>query len=112
VSGSTSLTGQGVTIYNTSNGYAYKPISFSGANTVNLSAPTSGPMNGVLFFQDRNVSSSSANTFSGAGRFQFSGTLYFPTTALVFSGADGLTGAGPIVIVANTVDLSGAIDLK
>jgi hypothetical protein len=112
VSGAGSLSGQGVTLYNTSNGYPYKPITFSGANTVNLSAPASGPMSGVLFFQDRNITSGSANTFSGAGQFQFLGTLYFPTTALVFSGAGGLSGAGPIVIVANTVQLSGSVDLQ
>lgn len=111
VSGSSTLTGSGVTFYNTSNGFTYKPISLSGAISSNLSAPTSGPLNGILFFQDRQITSDSANTISGATQSKFTGTLYFPTTSLVFSGAGGSSGSGPVVIIANTLTVSGSTDL-
>jgi len=104
--GSSSANGQAVTFYNTSSGYAYKPITMSGGGSVSFSAPTSGPMNGVLFFQDRSINSSSQNTLSGGSSVQLNGTLYFPTTKLVYSGGSGSAG-GPTVIVADSVEFSG-----
>ena len=53
--------GTGVTVYNTSSAgwgcsssYNYKPVTISGQVTATLSAPTSGALNGILFFGNRN----------------------------------------------------------
>ncbi len=107
VSGGASLSGTGVTFYNTEGGgYTYRPISYSGgANTV-LTAPTTGSYAGVLFFQDRNVSSTANNSITGGVDAKFEGILYFPTTPLIFAG--GAQGnAAYTVIIADTVKVSG-----
>ena len=104
--GSSAVTGDGLTFLNTSNGYAYKPITISGGGYVNLSATTSGMFTGILFFQDRNITSSSQNTISGGSTTVIGGTLYFPTTKLVYSGGSGSSGE-PTTIIADTLSFSG-----
>ena len=56
------VAGTGVTIYNTTSSgwgcsqtYNYNPITISGQVNATLSAPTSGALNGILFFGDRNA---------------------------------------------------------
>jgi len=79
VSGSATLSGTGVTFYNTGNTlYPYKPVAIDSAN-VTLTAPTSGALAGILFFQDRSIVSTAQNVLSGA----FQGALYFKTTPVV-----------------------------
>lgn len=91
------IQGTGVTIFNTGSGGAYQPISIGGGTHVVLSAPTSGPMEGILFFQDRTVTSNAQNTLTGDDTSQFTGTLYFPTTPLKFSGNNASTEYSIIV---------------
>ncbi len=96
VSGGSNLVGNGVTFYNTgttSGSSAYKPIVFSGGSTTSLMAPTSGSLAGILFFQDRSITSTSQNTISGGGGAVFQGALYFATTPLVYSGGSGVSTA-------------------
>lgn len=108
VSGGSSIAGQGVTFYNTANStYSYKPIVVSGGSSTNLAAPTSGLLEGILFFQDRSISSSSQNTVSGASGAKFAGALYFPTTPLVYSGGSNTSGSPYTIIVADTLTISG-----
>src|ERR1035441_1235592 len=50
------LKGTGVTFFLTKGlGYNYGPLSVSGAVVATLSAPTSGPYYGILFYQDRTI---------------------------------------------------------
>jgi len=108
VSGGSSITGSGVTFYNTGNGtYAYKPIVVSGGSATNLSAPTSGPLMGILFFQDRSISNTQQNTISGGSGAVFTGALYFPSTPLVYSGGSTTPGGPYTIIVAQTLTISG-----
>jgi hypothetical protein len=109
--GSSSVTGDGVTFLNTSKGYAYKPITISGGAQVNLSAAGSGAFAGILFFQDRNIASSSQNTISGGSQTILGGILYFPTTKLVYSGGSGSSGKST-TIIADTLSFSGPSYLK
>jgi hypothetical protein len=110
-SGGSSLYGIGVTFYNTAGpGFAYKPITISGTSGITLTAPTTEPLSGILFFQDRAIVSSSKNTISGTSSSRIEGALYFPTTPLVYSG--GSTGASKYMfIVADTIEFSGASSL-
>jgi hypothetical protein len=56
ITGNSTIHGTGVTFYDTSStSFAYKPINITGNETGSLSAPTSGPMEAMLFFQDRSV---------------------------------------------------------
>jgi Flp pilus assembly protein TadG len=110
VSGGSYLTGAGVTFYNTfAAGYSYGAISLSGGTYNQLSAPTTGPLAGILFFQDRSLTSGAASSLSGGATSRFDGALYFPKTALSYSGG---TGTEYTIIVAKTLSFSGGTILN
>jgi hypothetical protein len=111
IHGGSTVTGIGVTFYNTYNGgnpNNYKPVSIS-SSTVTLSAPTTGALSGILFFQDRTAKASGQESFTGGSNTNLSGTLYFPVsnTQVVFSGGSG-GASSSTTIVAYNVTFSGA----
>ena len=85
--------------------------SISGGTLGMLAAPTSGPMEGILVFQDRSITSSQTNTVSGGSTLSFEGALYFPTTPLNFSG-NSSGSAAYTIIIAKTIDFSGLSNLR
>ncbi len=100
------MTGTGVTFYNTTGTGGYGPIALSGSATVNLSAPTSGPLAGILFFQDRSIPSSAAgSTITGNSSSSFDGALYFPTTQVTYSGNSSVNGYS--IVVADKLVITG-----
>ncbi len=104
------MTGTGITFYNTTGTGGYQAIALTGNATSNFSAPTSGPLAGILFFQDRSIPSSDAgSTVSGSSSSTFDGALYFPTTTLTYSGSSSLSGYS--IVVADKVVLSGSATL-
>jgi len=105
VTGNSTLTGSGVTFYNTTGLGGYTPINLTGNETANLSAPTSGPFEGILFFQDRSISSGSGSTIIGNSSSTFDGAVYFPTTSLSYIGNSSLSGY--TLLVADTVHITG-----
>jgi hypothetical protein len=106
ISSNTTMSGAGVTFYNTTGTGGYAGISFDGNSTVNLSAPTSGPLTGILFFQDRSIPTGSAgSTITGNSSSTFDGALYFPTTTLTFNGNSSANGYS--IVVADKLSLSG-----
>jgi hypothetical protein len=76
----------------------------SGRGAINLTAPDSGTYEGLLFFQDRTVTYSTANVFNGNASSNTSGAFYFPTTSLTYSGSS--TGRYQ-ALVAKTVTMTG-----
>jgi hypothetical protein len=109
VSGATNITGTGVTFYNTQgSGYTYGPISISGANNSTLTAPTTGSLAGILFFQDRTIASPAASSVTGATNANFVGALYFPTSALTYSGA---SNGQYTILVSKTLTINGAANV-
>jgi hypothetical protein len=87
ITGGSGIRGTGVTFYNTVNASdkpAYNAISITGGSTISLSAPTSGPLDGILFFQDRNLPAKYQykikDTISGNSSTNLNGALYFPLT--------------------------------
>ena len=124
VHGNSAMTGTGVTFYLTSGTGGYGGITLSGTSQVNFSAPTSGPLAGILFFQDRSIpSSGAASTITGNSSSSFDGALYFPTTTLTFNGnsssngysivvADKLTVSGNSSLGSNYTSLTGGSPIK
>ena len=112
LSGNAIFTGAGVTIYNTGTSSTYKPIQMLNDNgTVDLSAPTSGPLAGILFFQDRAITSAAANTLGG-GAGKLEGALYFPTTSIVLNAGQS-TNAAYTIVVAKTISVqTNAFSIK
>ena len=106
ISANTTMTGLGVTFYNTTGTGGYGGISLNGNTAANLSAPTSGPLAGILFFQDRAVPNTGAgSTISGNSTSTFDGAIYFPTTTLTFSGNSSASGYS--FVVADKLVISG-----
>jgi len=106
VSNNSVMTGAGVTFYNTTGTGGYKGIVISGNSTMNFTAPTTGTLAGILFFQDRTVASSgAASSIIGNSSSTFDGAFYFPTTALSYIGNSSTNGYS--IIVADKFILTG-----
>lgn len=107
VTGNSTLTGTGVTFYNSSSSsYSYQPLNVTGNETANLSAPTSGPLAGMLFFQDRSIpSGSAASTLVGNSSSTFDGAVYFSTTGIRYTGNS--SGSGYTFLIADTISMTG-----
>ena len=94
INGNTSsMSGTGVTFYDTTGLGSYKGITLNGNTQVNLSAPTSGSLEGILFFQDRSIpTSGAASVINGNSASTFNGAIYFPTTKLTYNGNSAASG--------------------
>jgi hypothetical protein len=113
IGGGVSATGAGVTFYNTQGGgYTFQPINLDNGTTVNFSAPATGPLASMLFFQDRSITAATGITLAGGANLTLNGSLYFPGSAFSCSnGASCATGAYTI-IVAKSLSFTGGINLK
>jgi hypothetical protein len=109
--GGTTSTGSGVMFYLTGNTtYPYASVNMSNGANVTLSAPTSGTYLGVLFFQNRAITSSSNATFTGGANMLLTGSLYFPTTDVAFS--NGTSTTAYTAIVAYEVSIAGGASIN
>lgn len=103
------LKGIGVTFFLTAGlGYAYGPVTTEAATIATLKAPTNGPMEGILFFQNPAVGSGQPpSVITGSSASEIEGVLYFPTTALTYS-VPG-PGGDYLILVADTLTITGKI---
>ncbi|HWI87143.1 MAG TPA: pilus assembly protein TadG-related protein [Sphingomonas sp.] len=90
------IIGDNVTIILTSSTAATDPSSIATLNinagaTVQLTAPTTGIYNGILFYQDRRALDSGTNQINGNATSSLHGAFYFPSQELAFSGTSGMT---------------------
>jgi len=109
-SANTSITGNGVFFYNTSNGYSFGPLSLAGGTSITLTAPTSGTYQGILWFQDRAITSSATNSFVGGSTFNTSGAIYMPTGSLDFKGNSST--AQTMALIVDSLDVVGTSALQ
>jgi hypothetical protein len=98
--GSTVTASSGVMIYLT-NGAT---VSISNGANVTLSAESSGSYQGILFYQDRSMSSPGGSSFQGGANMHLSGSLYFPHAALTF---DNGNNAQTQAVVASSITFAG-----
>lgn len=109
VSGAANLKGNGVSFYLTQDAtHAYGPVSIAGSTVSTLSAPTTGDMAGILFYQDRSIANPAASIIAGAANAIFVGALYFPTSALTYAGA---SNGQYTILVADILTYSGAANV-
>jgi hypothetical protein len=100
------FTGQNVSFYNTFDAtHPYGPVTFTNNVSATLSAPSSGALEGMLFFQDRNAPTGFTETFEGNATQSFTGTLYFPRSKVSLTN-NGSVGHRNMAIVAKTVKIS------
>jgi Flp pilus assembly protein TadG len=113
IAGGSTVTGTGVTFYITKgNGYSFAPVVINNGTNVTFTAPTSGSYAGLLFFQDRTITTSntsnSVTQFAGGTTMNLTGALYFPGTQLDISNGTNASDAYTI-IVADTISLEGGM---
>ena len=120
ITGNTIVRGEGVTFYFAADTTGVTPpgppgpgnsLLIAGTTDVELSAPTSGYYEGILFYQDRNAPSDMQNLFTGGSDMSLEGLFYFPNTEVKFAGNSAVTGSDWISIVARTVEFVGTTDL-
>jgi hypothetical protein len=106
--GGITTSGSGVMFYLTGTNATYASVTIANGVNVTFSAPTSGPYQGVLFFQDRSITSNSNATFAGGASMSLSGSLYFPTTNLAFSNGVGGASSSTALIAKQISFVGGA----
>jgi len=103
--GSAALVGAHVMFYITGDStHPAAPLNASGTGVISFSAPDSGVYEGLLFFQNRNVTYTTSNTFNGNNASATTGAFYFPTTSLSYSGSS--TGRYQ-ALVAKKITMTG-----
>jgi hypothetical protein len=112
-SGSTVI-GDGVTFYITEGAKAdhlfYEPITINGGSVFQVSAPTSGDLKGMLFFEDRTIDEKTVgtHTFNGTADVILEGTIYTPNADVKIAGNfEGSGEAQNIMFVVRTLAVTG-----
>jgi hypothetical protein len=77
IQGGTTLTGtSGVMVYLTNGAY----VNIANGSTVNMAPESSGTYEGILFYQNRSMTSPTASTFAGGSNTNMTGSLYLPNS--------------------------------
>ena len=112
INGNSQLYGEGVSfVLTSSSGYNHGTLTLNGGAEIALSAPTTGEMAGVLFYQDRNAPTGGRNKVNGGAEIEFTGLLYFPSQELEFTGGAEADN-GCTHIIARKITVSGNADLE
>jgi Flp pilus assembly protein TadG len=107
-SGSTLIT-SGAGIYLTGAGAV---LSFAADTTINMTAPTSGPLAGLLVFEDHLASSGQSHTIYSNNAPVLHGTIYLPVNELyVETNGDVSKASAFTIIVAQTLHVNRAANL-
>ena len=113
-----SLSGSGVTIYMTKDStHGYGAISISNASSISLSAPTSGPYEGILIFTDRNMPpqqspNQALNIINSISAVSLDGILYMLNQQIATVNFN-VTCNNYLGIVADSLDLkNGSLTVK
>gem|GEM_PF-1598459 len=106
LTGSGNVSGTAVTFYNTGDASnPAGPLNVTGSGGFNLSAPTSGADQGMLFVQP--ASNSNPASIVGSGTSTFAGNIDIPSADLTLTGSGGANIPFGI-IVANTITVTGS----
>jgi hypothetical protein len=110
VRGNATLIGSEVAFFNTGTAESYEPIIIGHDSIVQLSAPSSGSLKGVLVFADRLISSSqtsisqTTNVLGAGVGSMFEGDLYLPTQTVSL---ENFTAGGCTRVIANQIGFGG-----
>jgi Flp pilus assembly protein TadG len=107
VNGNSTLTGTGVTlIFTTSTGSNYAHPTLNGGAIVTLSAPTSGPTKGLVFYGDRRMPVGTSFQLNGGSQQTIDGAIYAPNGSVQFAGGDQTSNACT-QLVSDTITFTG-----
>jgi len=111
VQGGSTLEGDGVTFVLTGTGGKWATVKFAGDTQADLTAPTSGTYEGVLFFGDPDAPSYQGkqligNEFLGGSNLELTGAVYIPNQKIVYTGGGTLSGSC-IQLIGKQVSFNG-----
>ena len=96
----------GVTVIMTGPGANIGNVNLNGDADIRMSAPTTGPYQGVIFFKDRDAPSSMNDVFNGGASGYLLGAIYMPSQKVTLNGNASFT-TDCLQIVAREVEMSG-----
>lgn len=111
VAGNATVTGSGVTLVFTGSGNNWGSATIGSNANVTLTAPSSGPTQGIVMYGDRNMPVGTAFSLEGGGTQNFGGAIDLPKAALKFSGGNG-TSTSCTQIIADTITFTGSSNLQ
>lgn len=111
-SGTIKATGPVTIVLTSSTGSNHAKLSISGSTKMDLTAPSTGPLAGMVIFQDRNASSSGDNRLTGSSIQNLTGAVYFPRQELTWTGSTQPGGTECTQVIARTVTFVGSSTLK
>jgi Flp pilus assembly protein TadG len=111
VAGNATITGSGVTLVFTGSGSNWGTASIGSNANVNLTAPSSGPTQGIVMYGDRKMPIDTAFSLTGGGTQNFGGAIYLPKANLSFSGGNGMS-TSCTKIIANKLTFTGTSNLQ
>jgi len=104
-SGSGTITGSGITIYLAAPSGA---LSLTGSGALNLTAPTTGPYSGILFFED--PKDTQQMKIAGSTGSTLTGIFYAPLATLSLTGSSGATFNVDLVTYALSISGTGGLN--
>ena len=111
VAGNATITGSGVTLVFTGSGSNWGTASIGSNAIINLTAPSSGPTQGIVMYGDRNMPVGTAFNLTGGGTQNFGGAIYLPKANLSFGGGNGAS-TSCTKIIADTIAFTGTSNLQ
>lgn len=109
ITGQANVTGDEVTIFLTGSG----AVAATGGNgTIDLSAPTTGDLAGILFFEDRDHPPLQSHSFRGGSGKSYSGVIYTPVAVAAYVGNGAGSASGTPWFIAWRFAMSGNGELR
>lgn len=107
IAGGATLQGDGVTIiFTSSTGSNYASATINGGATIALTAPTTGPLAGLVMFGDRNMPTSTTFKFNGGNNQVLGGAVYVPKGTLQYAGGNN-AATNCTQVIGDTVSFVG-----
>ncbi len=107
IGGQSTVTGSEVFIFMTEENATNDNFKIAGGATVDLSAPTSGPYEGILFYHDRQGDDDITHQLAGGSNMSLDGIIYAPSQGVKFAGGSDLSGTDNAMLVADHIDFVG-----
>jgi hypothetical protein len=109
------VTGSNVTFFITGTNSTYRGVTLGNGVNFTLSAPSTGNLEGILFYQDPGITaptagSGAASYFEGGSALNLSGAIYLPNTTMNFS--NGTSTANSVALVAYDIIFTGGAYFK
>jgi Flp pilus assembly protein TadG len=108
------VTGSNVLFFNTGTESSYRGITLGNGVDFTFTAPSTGNLQGILFYQDPGITaptagaSSTTSYFDGGSVLSLGGSLYFPNTTLNFSNGTSTASVSTALVAYDVVFTGGA----